>query len=80
MENKDTYLDLWLDKTHSLNLKLDDLINYIAQTSTCPHYIWKKLDGNLSYDKAENLLALWENEKLEDLSYLIPFLKENNIV
>lgn len=77
MENKDTYLDLWLDKTHSLNLKLDDLINYIAQTSTCPHYIQEKLDGNLSYDKAENLFNIW---KKENTDYLIPFLKKHKLI
>lgn len=80
MKDKDTHLDLWLNKTQSLNLKLDDLVNYIGHTSTCPPYIQEKLNGELSFDKAEILFALWKNEKLEDLSYLNHFLKENNIV
>jgi len=80
MEDKDTHLDLWLNKTHSLNLKLDDLVTYIAHTSTCSPYIWEKLDGGLSFDKAENLFNSWKTKKFDDLSYLIPFLKENNIV
>lgn len=80
MDDKDIYLNLWLTKTQSLNLELADLIHYIAQTSTCPHYIWEKLDGNLSYDKADRLFNSWKTKKPEDLSYLIPFLKENNIV
>lgn len=80
MKIKSIEFDLWLTKTQSLNLELADLINYIGHTSTCPPYIWEKLNGELSFDKAEILFALWKNEKLEDLSYLNHFLKENNIV
>lgn len=80
MEDKDIHFNLWLTKTQSLNLELADLINYIGHTSTCPYYIWEKLDGQLSFDKAEILFALWKNEKPDDLSYLNHFLKENNIV
>jgi len=75
MEDKNIHFNLWLTKTQSLNLELADLINYIGHTSTCPHYIWKKLDGQLSFDKAENLFALWKNEKPDDLNPLVKLLK-----
>lgn len=55
MKIKSIEFNEWLTKTQSLNLELADLINYIGHTSTCPHYIWKKLDGELSFDKAQYL-------------------------
>lgn len=48
MKDKNIDLNLWLDKTYSLNLTLSNLVDYIAHTS-----IWEKLDGELSFDEFE---------------------------
>ncbi len=80
MEEKWITLSEWVSETKSLKLNLNELVTYIDQTKTCPHYIWQKLHGDLSDEKAQCLLNIWGLYKDDDLSYLIPFLKENNIV
>lgn len=76
-------LEEWLEYTKKQNLTLEELIANIAHPKTCSHLNYTKLNGNMSDEKGKILFNLWEKEKsegYENLSYLIPFLKENNIV
>lgn len=80
MEEKWITMSEWIRETRLLKFNFDKLANYISEAKTCPHYIWQQLEGNMSDDKAKILLSIWGPYKDDDLFYLIPFLKENNIV
>lgn len=76
-------LEEWLEYTKKQNLTLEGLIANIEHSKTCSPLNYTKLNGNMSDEKGKILFNLWEkekNERYENLSYLIPFLKENNIV
>lgn len=67
IENK-TELEIWLEKTKSLNLSLKDLKHYIGSSLTCNFTnVYVKLEGLGSKQKATILFNKWNKEIIEPL-------------
>lgn len=77
MINKDI-LEEKLNEIKLKKLNLEDLTYYLDHILSFD--IYSMLNGFNAEEKARHLLNIWEPYKNDDLSYLIPFLKENNIV
>ena len=54
----------WVEKVKPLQLSLEELGEYINMSITTPMEIYSLLPGNLSEDKARNLLSEWATESM----------------